>query len=157
MVTIMKKVASKLFVYLLVVFSILFSCNSKNTANKIVLFEGDKLEDRVIVYCTGYSFGSCKSGIYIVPTYENHYDEKGNYAEYVEKVNSNSKWMIVKTIRIKDNNESYWVINKNFDLESFDCSEVNCDSIIQSHVVGSLNYDEFTAKKKELGITLKFE
>ncbi|MGQ1944643.1 hypothetical protein [Ornithobacterium rhinotracheale] len=92
-----------------------------------------------------------------MPTFENHYDEKGNYAEYVESVKSNNDWIIAKTIRIKDNKENYWIIRKDFSLENVDCNKINCDSIIQSHIIGSLDYREFLMKAKELGISLKLE
>lgn len=153
----MKKIKSIIFTYSIILLFILCGCNSKNLGDKLTIFEGDRLEDRVIVYCTGYSFGSCKAGIYVVPTYEKHYDEKGNYAEYVETAKSNEKWIIAKTIQINDNKENYWIISKDFSLENVDCNKVSCDSIIQSHVTGALNYQEFTAKTKELGINLKFE
>lgn len=144
-----------IYLFLFTVLFVLYSCDSGSLGGKFTIFEGDKLEDRVIVYCTGYSFGSCKAGIYVVPTYEKHYDENGNYAEYVEMAKSNKKWIIVKTIQIKDNEENYWIISKDFSLENVDCNKVSCDSIIQSHVTGALNYQEFTAKTKELGINLK--
>jgi len=145
----------KKFPYLMTFF-ILYGCESSNLGNKFTLFEGDKLEDRVIVYCTGYSFLACKSGIYVVPTYEKHYDEKGNYTEYVSTAKSDDKWIIAKTVQVKDNKENYWIIEK-FSLDDIDCWNVNCDSIIQSHVIGALEFIEFCNKTKELGITLEFE
>lgn len=153
----MIKVNLIVFKYSIISLFVFFGCNSEKLGGNLTIFEGDKLEDRVIVYCTGYSFGSCKAGIYVLPTYEKHYDEKGNYAEYVETANSNEKWIVAKTIRINENKENYWIISKDFSLENVDCNKVNCDSIIQSHVIGAFNYQEFTAMKKELGINLKLE
>lgn len=153
----MKKVKLIVFKRSMIALFVFWGCNSENLGGNLTIFEGDKLEDRVIVYCTGYSFGSCKAGIYVVPTYEKHYDEKGNYAEYVETAKSNEIWIIAKTIQINGNKENYWIISKDFSLENIDCNKVSCDSIIQSHVIGALNYQEFSAKKKELGINLKLE
>lgn len=145
-----------LFILLITLDSCEFYVN-KDLGNKLTVFEGDKLEDKVIVYCTGYSFGSCKSGIYVVPTYEEHYDEKGNYAEYVETAEFDDKWVVVKTIRIENQKENYWIISKDFSLDDVDCNEINCDSIIQSHVIGALDYQKFNAKTKKLGINIKFK
>src|SRR5690606_36496807 len=104
-----------------------------------------------LVYCSRYDIGGCIAGIYILPTSDN------KYSMYVKTAKSNDKWVIAKTIQIKDNKENYWIISKDFSLENVDCNNVSCDSIIQSHVTGALNYQEFTARKKELGIPLKFE
>ena len=67
------------------------SCNSlwgdHRLGKNISLLEGDRREDRVIVYCL-HEEGNCNSGIYLLPTYERHYDN-GKYAEYIEEVRSN--------------------------------------------------------------------
>lgn len=39
-----------------------------NLGNKLTLLEGDKKEDRLIVYCTGYSAGVCIAGTPVVPS-----------------------------------------------------------------------------------------
>ena len=83
-----------------------------------MIMEGDKVEDRVIVYCSSRSLSSCYSGIYIVPTYARHYDNKGKFAEYVEFAKSNKNWIIATTVEIANSNINYWIINKNFSLES---------------------------------------
>jgi len=150
----MKELISVL--YSLPIVFVLYSCESNDLGNKLTVFEGDRLEDRVIVYCTGYSLGSCKAGIYVVPNYEEHYDEKGNYAEYVENARSDDKWVIAKTIRTVEQKKNYWIINKNFNLEDVDCDELNCDSIIRSNVIGPLDAQQFGSKLTELKISLKF-
>ena len=113
------------------------------------------MEDKVIVYCSAKSVGVCKSGIYVVPTYERHYRD-GNYAEYVEEAKSNGDWVIAKSVQIEDKKENYWIISKDFDIKSLDCGKNKCDSILQSHVTGPMNLIEFNNKKKVLNIELHF-
>ena len=124
---------------------------NKDLGNKLTLFARDSPEEHYdVVYCAVYDIGGCRSGIYVLPTAEN------KNSMYVETAKSNEKWIIAKTIKINDNKD-YWIISKDFSLENVDCNKVSCDSIIQSHVTGALNYQEFTVKTKELGIDLKFE
>jgi hypothetical protein len=116
--------------------------------------EGDCKEDRIIVYCGDRSLGACISGIAIVPIYSRQFDKKGNYAEYVEFAKSSNKFIIVQTLQIKDNKKNYWIISKDFNIGN--CDEINCDSIIQSHVYGPFEINEFQEKTSELKINLKF-
>ena len=74
------------------------------------LLEGDRPEDRVIVYCSGRSWGVCTSGTLIVPVYSRHMDKSGRYAEYVESVKSNDDFIIARTIQLKDKAENYWIV-----------------------------------------------
>lgn len=115
--------------------------------------EGDKKEDRIIVYCKG----DCHGGIYVVPTYARHYDSNGRYAEYVEEAKSNKEWVIVKTYRIKENQENYWIIDKEFSIAKLDCSTVDCDSILQRQVTGPLTLNKFQHKLQVLNIDLNFK
>jgi len=117
------------------------------------LWDGDKKEDRAIVYCEG----NCHGGILVVPIYSRQFDEKGNYAEYVETVASNKKWIIVKTYQIREKKENYWIISKDFDITNLDCSKANCDSILQSYVTGPLNLTDFKIKLETLNIDLRFK
>ncbi len=129
------------------------SCDSWNRmwgdhslGNNLSLLEGDKKEDRVIVYCSGKSAGACIGGIYVVPTYERHYEGR-SYAEYVQATRSNKKWVIAKTFRIKESRENYWIINKEFNIQDVDCGKINCDSILQSYVQGPFDKNTFTEKE----------
>src|SRR5687768_4538779 len=88
------------------------------------LLEGDRTEDRVIVYCSGRSAGACMAGTYIVPSYSQHMDTYGRYAEYVETAISNDDFIIAKTNQIKDKRVNYWIINKDFQLNN--CDNNNC-------------------------------
>lgn len=121
--------------------------------NNLSQWEGDRKEDRVIVYCEG----NCHGGIYVVPVYNRHYDSAGHYAEYVEEAKSNKQWVIAKTFQIKNSKENYYIISKGFNIEHVDCSKANCDSILQSHVTGPMTLTEFENKKKSMNIALDFK
>ncbi len=139
------------------------SCNSWHEmwgdhplGNHLSMLDGDCKEDRIIVYC-GNRTGVCYTGIYVIPTYSRHYDSNGHYTEYVITAISDSKWVVAKTLEIKKEKENYWIIKKGFNIDRVDCSKVNCDSIIQSHVIGPLTLSEFIHKKEVSGINLLVE
>jgi len=154
----MQKKAIVIIVPLFVLILSIISCNEMSgeysLGNHLSLWGNDRKEERVIVYCTG----DCHGGIYVVPTYKRHYDSSGqHYAEYVEAAKSNKKWVIAKTYQINEKQENYWIISKNFDIDSLDCAKANCDSILQSHVTGPLSLTEFENKKEALNIQLDFK
>ncbi|MBS1761163.1 MAG: hypothetical protein JST23_13680 [Bacteroidetes bacterium] len=137
---------------------LLLGCNSTNLGNGIYLLEGDRVEDRIIVRCSGKNYGECVSGSYLIPrSYNEHFDKNGHYLEYVENTTSNKKWVIAKTYHIQEKRENYWIINKDFVITDMDCSKANCDSIIQNLVTGPMNLTEFENKKKVLNIELNFK
>ncbi len=156
----MRNIKIHLFVLLFAVQLTSCDCDflgARDLGNKLSLFEGDKLEDRVIVYCSSYSATECcTGGIYVIPKYDDHYDGEGGYAEYVKEAQSNKDWVIANSIQIKGKKENYWIIKKGFDIESFDCDKINCDSIIQSYVTGPLDYRSFSEKIKDWNINLEF-
>jgi hypothetical protein len=137
-----------------------FSCNElwgdHPLGNNYSLSEGDKEEDRVIIYCPFKKLGICDSGIFVIPVYERHMDRNGTYAEYVLSAQSNEKWIIAKTLRRLENQENYWIIDKDFEVDHSDCSKTNCDSVIQAHVVGPLSPISFSKKIKMLKVELSF-
>lgn len=145
----------RILVILIIFLAVLESCQfyeEKDLGNDLILWESDAGKGQYdIVHCGGYSFGSCKGGIYVVPNTE------GRYSMYVETAKSNDKWVIAKTIYVENQRESYWVIGKNFNLKNVNCLEVSCDSIIQSHVTGPLGLETFNQKRKELEIDINFE
>lgn len=116
--------------------------------NHLSLWDNDKKEESIIVYCEG----DCHGGIYVIPTYERH----ATNGEYVEEATSDKKWVIAKTFEKKDNKENYYIISKDFNIDNMDCSKVNCDSILQSHVTGPLNLTKFKNKMQALHIELDF-
>ncbi len=117
--------------------------------NHLSLWDNDKEKTAIIVYCEG----DCHGGIQVLPIRERQTDS----GEYVEEATSNKEWAIAKTLQIKDNKENYYIISKDFNIENVDCSKVNCDSILQSHVTGPLSLTEFENKKKVLNIELDFK
>jgi len=123
--------------------------------NNFSLLEGDRIEDRIIVFCGGRSAGACMSGIPIVPVYSRQFDSEGHYAEYVESAKSNNDFIIARTLQVNDKRENYWIISKSFNLDN--CDKVKCDSLIQSHVFGPLEQNEFQKKISELKVNLKFD
>lgn len=128
--------------------------------NNLVLLEGDRLEDRIIVRCTGRdkSSGCCRGGEYVIPKYEAHFS-KGRYNEYVEAAKSNGQWIVAKSVRLLDEEkpQQYWIIDKGFNLDGVDCSEVDCDSIVQSYVTGPLEHENFLEQLERLKIDLKID
>jgi hypothetical protein len=124
--------------------------------NHLSLLEGDKKEDRIIVYCSD-DVGTCYGGIPVVPTYNRQFDEEGRYAEYVQRAVSNKNWVIAETLQTKNKQKNYWIIKKAFHIEDVDCKKINCDSIIQTYVTGPLSILEFQAETKKLNIDLGFE
>lgn len=155
----MRKHLGYIFLQVLVLFVV--SCNEiwgdHSLGNNLSLLEGDKTEDRIIVYCSGRSWGTCFTGIAVIPVYNRQYDSSGHYAEFVETAKSNRKWVIVKTYQIQEEKENYWIISKNFNLVNIDCSKANCDSILQSHVKGPMTQIEFRNKVRLLNIGLDFK
>jgi len=149
----MKK-KSLIFLFFISISNVFNCCDlygNKELGNRFTLFARDSPEGQYdLIYCARYDIGGCVSGAYVLPTADTKYDM------YVPTAKSNDKWIIAKTIQVEDNKENYWIIEK-FSLEDIDCWEINCDSIIQSHVMGAFDFIEFTDKTKELGIKLEFE
>jgi hypothetical protein len=148
----MKKLIIVFFSILILIFIARSSCilfGSHNLGGKFFLLEGDKLTDKVVVYNTK-SFGCCYTGIPVIPA------DVVNPSTYVDGAKYNRKWIIVRSINM-DQAESYWIIDKNFKLNLDNCAEIDCDSIIQSHVKGPFDLVSFNDKLKELNINLKFK
>jgi hypothetical protein len=115
------------------------------------LLEGDKTEDRVIVYCSGRMAEACTSGTFIVPVYSRHIDKSGQYSEYVETAKSNDKFIIARTVQLKDGMKNYWIVHKNLNIDN--CNEMLCDS---TKVLGPLSETDFKTKTADLNIELEF-
>ncbi|HRN49565.1 MAG TPA: hypothetical protein PLS00_16645 [Niabella sp.] len=117
--------------------------------NHLVLWDNDKEGTAIIIYCDE----PCHGGIQVLPTRERQWHS----GEYVESAKSNSKWVIVKTYQKIAKQENYWIISKDFNLENVDCSQVNCDSILQSHVKGPMTQTGFRDTVHLLNIGLDFK
>lgn len=126
--------------------SLLGSCvQSHDLGDGLSLMEGDKTEDRVIVYCTGKSGGECFIGIPVIPS------RRDSTSRYVEKAVSNQKWMLASTVN-RNKSKSYWIVSKGFKVDIDNCETINCDSVIQAHVIGPLNIVAFKSQLKKLNI-----
>ena len=123
---------------------------SHGLGNKLTLLEGDRTEDRIIVYCTGYSGGACIAGIPVIPS------RKDTNTLYVDVAKSNSDWLIAKSIRLNKQTQDYWIISKAFNIANLNCETINCDSILQSKVIGPLSITDFSIKREQLKIDLNF-
>ena len=138
---------------LLLMALITYSCNycklfgDNKLGENFSLLEGDKIEDRLIVYCTGKSGGCCYTGVPVIPS------QSDSTFSYVADAISNSKWIIAKTIS-EDMTDSYWIINKDFEVEFQYDDDGEFENIIQSHVTGPLDLSSFQKKKEELEIDL---
>lgn len=141
--------------WLIVQLGTLGSCDlygNKDLGNKLTLWARDSPEGHYdVVYCSRYDMGGCVSGIYVIPASVEEIDSM-----YVSAAKSDDKWVIAKTVQIEGNKESYWIIDKSFNIEDVDCWTINCDSILQSHVIGRLDDQEFAEKVRVLGINLRF-
>ena len=148
------------FILVVLVIPFTSSCNLQGyitgnypLGNHLWLWDNDRKEEKIIVYCEG----DCHGGIYVVPTYERHYDSiKQHFAEYVETTASDKNWVLAKTLKINEHKNFYYIISKRFNIEHLDCSKVHCDSILQSYVRGPLSLEEFNKKKQLLKIDLDF-
>ncbi len=147
-----KKIIIVAFAVLLVM--LFYSCGalwgSHDLGNKLTLLEGDKTDDRLIVYCTQYSGGACIAGTPVIPS------RGDSITRYVKDAKSNKLWAIVRSIRKLNKEDDYWIISKDFNVDSVDCDKNNCDSIIQSYVKGPFKIDEFNKLKSKLGIDMTF-
>jgi hypothetical protein len=121
---------------------------SHELGNRLVLLEGDKLEDQLIVFCTNDD-GCCNGGMPIIPS-----SEYIN-VRYVEKAIANENWVIVKAFN-KDDSDSYWIIDKGFVIEAENCDNLDCKGIIQANITGPFDDASLKAKLDELDIDLVF-
>lgn len=117
-----------------------------NLGNNLVLLDNDVKEERIIVFCKA----NCNGGLYVVPSYSNHYDSLGRCAEYVEEVEADNRWIWVKSWRIREQMYRYYIIDKSFNIDSVNCMYTDCDSIIQLYVFGPFTLEEMEKKRKFL-------
>lgn len=126
-------------------------CDSPSLGNNFFIFRGDNIYDRIIVYNDDVGiFDCCNSGMSIIPN-QAQYDENGNYAEYVEKAKSNSKWIIVRTYRIREKKFNYWIIDKRFNSR-----DIISYRLVMSYVSGPVDSNSFDKLLLERQIKLKF-
>ncbi|MGC3944415.1 MAG: hypothetical protein QM762_07845 [Chryseolinea sp.] len=136
---------------------VLISCQSlwgdNDLGDKFSLLEGDRIEDRLVVYCTGRDYGICHAGISIVPVYSRHMEE-GHYAEFAESATSNDDFIVVRTVRVKTKKKSYWIVAK----RSFEGGvNLDSDSAILANITGPLNKTELIEKLSDLRVDLQID
>ena len=138
---------------LLLVVSLNSCCNlggSRSLGSNIALLEGDRIEDRIIIFCNPKSKKKCcTSGSYLVPASYNEHMINGKYAEYVQMLESNDKWIIVQSLIINEQKKNYWIIDKSF-------KEVITYDEAKPKVLGPFNIENFIKRKNDLGIKLSF-
>ncbi|CAL2055087.1 hypothetical protein [Tenacibaculum sp. 190524A05c] len=139
---------------ILILLTLFVSCEefegSYNLGSNVFLIEGDKSEDRIIVYCTKKT-KFCSSGNYIIPiSYDNQF-HNGKYEEYVKRAISNNNWIIVETYKISTKQKRFWII----DIRNLD--KTSAYDQIKSSVFGSYTYKEFMEEKLSRGVELNFD
>jgi hypothetical protein len=147
----MKKLTSIGFILVLVLatsYSCIFLTNN-NLGNNFSLLEGDKIEDRIIVYCTGESLGSCYSGVPVIPSRED------TLTLYVIEAKSDADWIIAKTKSL-DKTIKYWIVDKRFKMQFEYDDEGKFYESIQKQVNGPYEKDEFNTQLKNSNINLNF-
>ncbi|GHT00876.1 hypothetical protein FACS189421_13350 [Bacteroidia bacterium] len=132
-----------------------WSSGSYDLGNNLYMMEWDG-GGRIIVHCSRKKGKACYGGTYVVPTHKAEYDSLGNWAELVDDAKFDKKWIIVKSKLIQEKKYCYYIINKDFDIEGLDWEKVNCDSIIQSHIIGPLDSITFSNELEQHKIDLDF-
>jgi len=129
---------------MIILIGILPSCNSNNLGDNIYLLEGDRREDRIIVECTGKSFGDCIAGEYLVPAaYEEHF-KNGKYSEFVDSVKADNDHVIATTVSISNGIKSYWIIDKKKKRLR------NAKDNPHSFVLGPVDFSSFSKKREKM-------
>lgn len=105
--------------------------------------------NKIIVYCSNLRGRTCYSGLSVIPSNSN----SGQL--WVITAKSNERWVIVKAKQTQDNKNCYYLISKDFDIDNLNCQKVNCDSMIQSHIVGPLDSIAFMRELSLKNVSLK--
>ena len=76
---------------------------------------------------------------------------------YVKSAKANDRWVIVKALTTESDKLCYYLIDKSFNIKNLDWEIVNCDSIIQSHIISTFDSISFEKILKDKNIGLKFD
>lgn len=149
------------FIYLLfliivplLIFDSCKNCQSwgdNNLGGEFTLLEGDKINDRIIIYCIGRKKPKdcCTGGVPIIPSRED------KLVDYIELAKYDDRWIIVKGINI-DKTESYWIVDKNFDISwEYDDGGIFYNRI-QNHVFGPFDKSIFSKELEERRVDINF-
>ena len=123
---------------------------SYNLGNGIYMIEWDG-GGKLIVKGSNIKGNTCYGGEYIIPTYENSYDNNGHFAEYVVDAKSNNNWIIAKTDNKQKQQAKYYIINKTEGIE-----QLNIDEIVEQYVLSFTDSVEFAHVCQRKGIPLKW-
>ena len=144
--------------FLLISLFILFCCysccsffGSYDLGNGFVLLDGDRIEDRIVVFCTPKENKCCNSGSYVIPKSYAEHMLNGKYEEYVKRALSNDYWIIAETYKISTKENRFWIIRAR------NLNDKSSYEKVKPKVYGPYNYDKFLEKKLSLGIDLKFD
>lgn len=138
-------------------FIILLSCSDStknNLGNNFYIMEGDRMEDKVMVYCTGNDYTGCYAGIYIVPCHEMHYDSIGLHNSYVIGAAINDDFIAIETYQKSTSDTSYWVVDKSLKFILDTCS-FECEKLIANYRRGPFERTKFIAYLTEQEIRLR--
>ena len=156
---------SSILTFLLTLFSMIvlflgcFNCanwGAHELGNNLVLLGGDRIEDRVIVYCTGRSSSDCcNGGSFVLPVYKDHMIN-GKYNYFVKRVNYSDEWIIAELVNAKTESIRYGLINLYFEDDESDLREGQTTKIIDHKVIWPLSLKDFLNIKDSLNIELGF-
>ena len=92
--------------------------------------------NKIIVYCSRKTGRTCSGGSPVIP--HEHPREV-----YVKSAKANDRWVIVKALTTESDKLCYYLIDKSFNIKNLDWEIVNCDSIIQSHIISTFDSISF--------------
>ena len=105
--------------------------------------------NKIIVYCSNPRGRTCYGGLSVIPSNSN------SSQLCVITAKSNERWVIVRAKQTQDNKNCYYLINKDFNIDNLNCQNVNCDSMLQSYVVGPLDSIAFIKELMLKNVSLK--
>ena len=127
---------------------VFFSCNlieksshQKDLGNNFRFIEEDMYRS-VIVHCNPKN--NCRTSFPVIPS-------------KVEKFKFDEDQIISNSVQHFENTSSYWVINKNFNMDKSNCDNVSCDSILRAHTFGPFDQAEFSEFLAKNSIDLKLD
>ena len=109
---------------------------SYDLGNNLYMMDWER-GNKIIVYCSRKTGRTCSGGSPVIP--HEHPREV-----YVKSAKANDRWVIVKALTTES--------DKNLDWEI-----VNCDSIIQSHIISTFDSISFEKILRDKNIGLKFD
>lgn len=124
---------------------------SKYLGNNFYAMDWDG-NTKIIVYNDKSLTRAVFSGAYIIPDPNN---KNNRYGVEIKDIKFNDRWIIVKT-KNSTNIESFFLIDKNFNIKGLDWQKDNCDSIIQLHITHCKDLNSFYRYLTDKKINLKF-